>query len=248
LVDWRKVRPVTETIPAATIRWWGQMAEQYTGRKNVYRRAYEACIHVARLKVHMIPGYENCGGYPELGAGGVPRGWSYRTFCRSMPQDDYSRTIARTGRAAAATYRPGVYTTRVGLRCGSVYMLDDVWHDFYVKPTLKSESMRLLELCCMDLFSAKRVLYGTKAEREDDNGVRERIRERDMRFLLAAVLSLHGYRKDGTVLIGEHGTAIIRENVERILHDRTGGAITVQRGGITDSPALPGWYENIGPT
>jgi len=241
LVDWRRVSDVGEVVPAETVTWWRQIYERYKGRANCGRRAHHDVVQVLKLKLHPIPGYERVGGFPPAGPRGLPEGWSYRNFMRAMP-NQFVKVVNRQGRSAGAAFRPLVVTTRVGLEVGQVYMFDDVWHDFEVKPTVTAKAQRLLELCCLDLFSAKRVCYGLKPEIEDSEGVRRRIAERDMRFLLAATLSLHGYRRDGTVLVSEHGTAVIREDIRAVLYDATGGKITCADSAIEDRPALLGWY------
>jgi hypothetical protein len=245
LIDWRRVRLAEDSaaIPAATVTWWRQIFEKYKGRRNCRKRAWNDVCNVAKLRIHRIPGYESRGGYPEMSASGHPVGWGYRNFCRYMP-NAFEVTTNIQGRSAAAAHRPLVLTSRVGLECGQVLMFDDVWHDFKVKTTLTGKALRLRELCCMDLFSGKRVLHGVKPEQETEDGSKIGLRGADMRFLLAAVLSLHGYRRDGTTLIGEHGTAVIEDKIRDVLSKISGGKISVADSAIEDKPALLGWYSS----
>ena len=67
-----------------------------------------------------------------------------------------------------------------------------------------------------------------------------------MRFLLAALFSVHGYRPEGTVLVGERGTAVVREDIQQVLSDATDGAIRFEASSMRDTPAFPGWYKARG--
>ena len=74
------------------------------------------------------------------------------------------------------------------------------------------------------------------------NGKMEHLKEADMRFLLACVLGTHGYSPRGTTLVVERGTAAIREDVERILHEESDGLIQVARGGMDGAAAAAHQY------
>jgi hypothetical protein len=58
----------------------------------------------------------------------------------------------------------------------------------------------------------------------------------------------HGYHAErGTTIYAEHGTAAVRDNVAQLLHDHSGGKITVRRSGITGrEQALAGLYNGDG--
>jgi hypothetical protein len=142
---------------------------------------------------------------------------------------------------------PLVVTTRVGLSCGEFYLFDDLWHDLKVNFLgVNRAALRPLELCCLDLFSGCKIAWGCKAMVETDDGGRQTISEKNMRFLLAHILYNIGYRREGTTLVVEHGTAAIREKMEENILRLTGGAVTVSRSGIQGSPALLGWYKGRG--
>jgi hypothetical protein len=242
LVDYRQHRTEDAETPiaAATVQWWKQIIEQYKGRKNCMAQAHKRCIELWRVTDYPIPGYDT---RPPADVHGIPRGWSYSNFQQLVKESKFVRALATTGSKAASQFAFHIPTTRVGLEVGQYMMLDDLWHDFKVKPTLKAPAGRLLELCALDLFSGKKICNGLKCETTDDiTGIRKRLQERDMRFLLAALFSLHGYRKGGTTLICEAGTAVVREDIAAALFDCTGGAINVEMGKCKGSPAFPGWY------
>jgi hypothetical protein len=242
MVDYRqhKAEDAEAPIPSATVQWWKQIIEQFKGRKTCMAQAHKRCIEIWRVTDYPIPGYDI---RPPADVHGIPRGWSYSNFLQLVKESKFVRSLATTGAKAASQYAFHIPTTRVGLEAGQYIMLDDVWHDFKVKPSLKAPAGRLLELTALDLFSAKKVCYGLKCETTDDiTGIRKRLQERDMRFLLAAMFSLHGYRKAGTTLICEAGTAVVREDIAKALFDCTGGAIHVETGKCKGSPAFPGWY------
>lgn len=123
-------------------------------------------------------------------------------------------------------------------------MFDDLWHDIQVNYLgVNRRSMRPLELAAMDVFSGCKFAYGLKPMMETDDGTQIRLKEREMLFLLAHILCNIGYREDGTTLIVEHGTAAVREDIEKRLHDWTGGAIKVDRSGIEGAAAFAGVFE-----
>lgn len=244
LVNWAKVPDPMVRLPQALIDGlWRPLCERYKGRTAFGKRAWAELIALWRHTDQEIPGYATP---PPAGPCGYPVGWSYANLMRFAPSK-FERVVSRQGRSAAAQYRPTVLTTRVGLSVGQYYLFDDVEHDVLVNfLAVNKRAMRPLELCCLDLFSASKVLYGVRPTLESQEDKRIKLKDSDMRFLLAAVLSQIGYRRDGTMLVVEHGTAAIREDLERALFDATGGAIQVERSGIEGAPALVGWYEGRG--
>lgn len=240
LVDWRKVNAATDTLPEAFIQFWKYLVEK---EQRKTKPAWRKLIHMWRDTDAPIPGYET---RPEAALNGIPDGWSYTNLLRYQP-DHFERAVARQGRSAAAKYRSLVWTTRVGLEAGQFYTFDDLEHDLKVNFVgVNRKALRPLELCALDLFSACKVRYGVKPMLENDDGSKAKLKERDMRFLLAALLTNAGYRRGGTTLLVEHGTAAVRGDLEQLLFDATGGAIKVQRSGIEGAPALHGWYEGRG--
>jgi len=147
-------------------------------------------------------------------AGWVPRGMSYRTLQNIASLTKFESTASRIGMAAASSYLPHVFTTRVGLLPGQVYEFDDLFHDLNVNFLgVNRKALRPLEFACMDVASGRKIAYGLKPEILRDDGTRERLNEREMRFLVAHVLANVGFRRDGCAMVIEHGTATIRPEV-----------------------------------
>ena len=74
------------------------------------------------------------------------------------------------------------------------------------------------------------------------------VNEALMRFMLAGLLWQHGYDPErGTVLMAEHGSAAIRERIEKTLFDRSAGKIRVSRSGITGAhQSVAGMFKGRG--
>jgi hypothetical protein len=223
-------------LPAEFIEFWKTLCER-NQRKS--RPAWRALIEIWQ-RGEPISGYAAT---PQAEIHGIPAGWSYRNLMKYAPAP-YELAVARIGRSAAANYRPLVFTTRAGLEPAQFLFFDDLEHDVKVNFLgVNRKAMRPLELCCLDLFSGCKVAWGMKPTIEDD-GIKQKLKEHEMRFLLAYVLTRIGYRPEGTTLCAEHGTAAIREDIEKILHDASDGAIRVQRSGIEGAAALV--YEGRG--
>lgn len=189
-----------------------------------------------------IPGVPECTPRHEL-----PPGWSYENLMRHKPTAYQLKSI-RIGKAIASDLGPMVYTTRAGMAVGEFYLFDDLVHDHFVNVLDTRKPGRPLEFHALDLRSACKMHWGIAARTENDiTGRMDSLREEHMRFLLASLLTTHGYRASGgTTLVVEHGTAAIREDLERVLHDLTGGLIRVARSGIQGDPAFIGQYAGRG--
>lgn len=171
---------------------------------------------------------------------GFPRGWTLRNLRRYQPTT-YELKAARIGRGAARSHLPLVYTTRAKLYVGQFYLWDDIWHDHEVVDLDQAKRGRPLEFHGLDLKSACKFAWGnrTRVELETKH---EGLKEADFRFVLASALAATGYHPDGTTNVIEHGTTNITEEIERILFDATGGAITFARGGMDGAAAHAGQY------
>lgn len=145
----------------------------------------------------------------------VPVGWKYDNLQRKFKLSKYEAKAVRIGSFAAASEQPAVLTTRAGMLPGQMFMFDDVWHDLEV--LYKGEPVRPLELSCIDVYSSYKVGYGIKPRERRDDGKRTNLTEHDMRFLLVHILCTVGYHPDGCTLVVEHGTAAIREWLEKEL-------------------------------
>jgi hypothetical protein len=172
----------------------------------------------------------------------LPLGYSYDNLIRHRPSD-LELNAARIGRSAAADYRPKNFTSRVGMAVGQRFIFDDLWHDFKVVTLGQRRPMRLLQLHAHDLYSACNFARGLKPRLEDEaTGKSVGLKENEMLFLVAHVLAEYGFHPDGCALMVEHGTAAIREDLERILFDLTAGRVTVERSGIEGAAAFAGQY------
>ena len=191
-------------------------------------------------EIGAIPEYRDFPGWPK-----IPPGWSYDNLMLHAPSD-YELAVARQGRAASAARRPTVYTTRVGLWVGSHYMFDDKWHDMFVNSfAARAGAGRPLEVYSLDVFSACKRRWGVRIRERKPDGDYTGISEKMMRWVLAATLHLDGYSPKGTVCVTEKGTAKIREALKQILHDKTGGLVTVEEGGMTGDAAHLGQYPGL---
>lgn len=236
--DWRALVnrakvPAERGLDDEFTDWWKKMCEQ-NGRKC--KPAYREFVRRWKAGEH-LPGLDNTLPRHEL-----PPGTSYDNLIRFKPTK-FELTAARIGRSAAADHRPLVFTTRVGLQVGQYLVFDDMWHDFKVVAVGQRRAMRLLQLHAHDLFSGCQFARGIKPRLEDEaTGKSVGLKEDEMLFLLAHVLDTYGYRGDGCTLLVEHGTAAVREDIERAVFDLTKGKITVNRSGIEGAAAFAGQY------
>lgn len=210
-----------EGLTEEFIEWFKALAER-NQRKT--RPAYRQFAR-AWMRGDQIPGLDN-----NLPRHTLPRGCSYGNLARKC-KDRFALTAMRIGLGAARKFAPQTFSTRAGLWVGSHYMFDDVWHDNFV--VFRGQVVRVLEFGALDVFSASRFAWGTQPRLRNADGTEEGLKEKFMRMHLADVLFNHGYSERGTTLLAEHGTAAIRERIEQLLYDRTGGLITVRRSGIT---------------
>jgi hypothetical protein len=230
LINGRHVPQAREEVPDVFCEFWKTLCQE-NARKC--RPAYRKLVGMWRSGAE-IPGYEGWNG----SRADLPKGWTYRNLMRYQPTK-FELTAARVGRSAAASYRPTVRLTRVGLSVGEYYLFDDLWHDFMVAVPGQTQARRLLQFHALDLYSAMNVARGLKPITKDlVTGAEERLNEAEMRFLVAHILAVHGFRPEGTTLVVEHGTAAIREDLERRILDVTGGVVTVARSGIEGGRVL----------
>ena len=188
-----------------------------------------------------LPGYEACPA-PSVQTD-IPSGWgesNLRWLCKPAT---YSRKMIQIGTKAAAQFGPMLLRTRVGLEVGQYIICDDYWSDFMVLPPGARQACRLLQFDMLDLFSACDVTRGFKPAIEDEAGIQRRLQERDMVFLTAHLFTDIGYRRNGTTLICEAGTATIREREQRLLHDLSRGKIQVHIGACRGESKLAGFFD-----
>ncbi len=218
------------------IAYWQGLCKQ-NARKCA--PAYREFVRCFRTGQH-IPGID-----PTISRHKLPSGFGYDNLMRYAPSK-FELTAARIGRSASADFRPKISMTRVGMAVGQRIIFDDLWHDFKVVTLGQRRPMRLLQLHAHDLFSACNFARGLKPRLEDEaTGKSVGLKENEMLFLVAHVLAEYGFHPDGCALMVEHGTAAIREELERILFDLTAGRVTVERSGIEGVAAFSGQYGGV---
>ncbi len=173
----------------------------------------------------------------------LPPGWSYENLTRHKPRK-VETVAARQGPHAARKFSSRVHSTRAELPVGAQYEFDDMWHNCIVVRPGYPKAVRPLELACIDISSAHKVDYGLKPRMEDANGRRTNINEADMRFLVAHVLCNFGYHREGCTLLVERGTAAIRDRLETVLKELSGGLIKVSHSGVDRRIPLGKWGYN----
>lgn len=225
-----------DKLPEAFIDHWWQRVADFRGKCRAAWRSIER----EWARGILPPGFEDYPWAPDM-----PPGTSYDTL---MKCDDYRPTrllikVARNGARAADDLLPSVLTTRVGLAFGSRWVFDDMWHDHKVMVPGQTGLRRLLQFHCIEMLSGCQAARGMKPEiLNDRSGKFERLKERELLFLLAHVLGNFGYNPAGCWLMMEHGTASVSERVESILQKATAGALEIKRGTIGDGALAPGLY------
>jgi hypothetical protein len=230
-----------EALPEAFVQYWMGLCERH---QRSSAAAYRALLNqwqrwrMGDAKA-ALPGYVRPPAAEESSR--IPAGWSYGNLSRRAPSK-FELLVSRQGRAAASGVLPLVYTSRKDLWVGSHYLFDDLWHDHMVNVLDTRKTGRPLEFHALDLKSACKFAWGMNVRTEREDGTSVGLTERAMRFLLAFVLGEFGFSPRGTVLVVEHGTAAIREDLERLLFDATAGKVKVSRSGMQGAAAHAGQY------
>lgn len=224
-------------LPPEFVQFWKGFAER---NQRKCKPAYRALLNHWRNGGE-VPGYEGS----AIPRTEIPPGWTYQNLMRHKPSK-FELSTMRQGSGYAKVHAPQVFSTRVGLWPASHIMFDDVMHDNFV--LYRGRPVRVIEIGCLDVLSGYRVGWGTKPRFERADGTMDGVKESLMRMLLASVLFSEGYDADrGTVLMAEHGAAAIREDIEKVLFDRTGGKIRVSRSGITGKhQSVAGFFQGRG--
>lgn len=236
-------------LPGEFVEWWQELCEERQRKcapaRRELLRAWRTRWIMRRGKkerLEAIPGYEE---WPKAENGReYPRGWSEATLYRCKPSR-FHLTANRVGRTAAQAHTPLVYTSRANLWVGSHYMVDDMWHDFFVNCFTEKQAGRPLELFSHDLYSARKVRWGVRVRTRKDDGSYNALTEKMTRYILAATLYQDGYSPRGTVMVGEHGTAAWNEEIEQAMREASGGLVTTQRSGMTGAVAHAGQYPGL---
>lgn len=236
LVDGRSARRDCALVPHGVRAW---IASEAAGNQ---RKTAPAIRRFAQLwaakdpRIARIPGLEDFPNWPDF-----PPGCSPRNLRRIAPPKE-DLTLVRQGRQAAKRFLPQRITTRVGLRIGQYFAIDDQEHDVkLVMPGVQRKHLRPLSLDASDLLTGcffahlhKPVIY------DEIEQAKQKIRKRDAVWLVAMMLTSHGYRSDevGTTIITEGGTGALPEAFKRRLSDALG--IRVDQGNSDRRAAIAG--------
>jgi hypothetical protein len=226
LIDQRKATTArAATAKARQPRFAAHLCKlvEENGRKSA--PAFKVLKRQWKARITAIPGYEDWQGWPQ-----IPAGWTDRNLARIVED---ATNIARIQSIRVGTssktnpFLPTVLTTRVGLHPGAIIQLDDQWHDNLVTVGKKRELVRVLELGALDVFSSDRFHWGARPRRRRENDTFETLGGKDMRLFLAGMFHQYGYSPHGTMLMSEHQTAKVSEDIARILYDSTRGLVRV---------------------
>lgn len=235
LIDRRRAPLDAGGLDDATVLHWHQLFFRMMGRAKKAHR---------ELRRQWRAG-EPIPGLPERNRpADLPQGLSYANLMREKYRPtDITKRAARIGMRSAEEFLPSVLTTRVGLKPGRFILFDDIWHDLSCSVLGQLGSRRVLQFHGLYLYSGYQGARGMKPEiLNDSTGRMERLKQREMLFLLAHVLGSRGYSADECDLIMEHGTATVDERVERLLHDYSGGKLRIFKGTTSGSPIAEGLY------
>ncbi|SEH87320.1 hypothetical protein [Akkermansia glycaniphila] len=192
---------------------------------------------VRRLQSGMpIPGYEDWRRMDANGLVSIPPGWSYRQIARLFPTKEEA-VLAKHGMRAGARYLPQVFRTRAGSYPCAFVAFDDVHLDVKTIARVNGTDQigRPLQLGCNDVFTGRRLCWGTKFSFEREDGTRAGLNGDEMLYILCDYLVNVGYSPRGTVLLVENQTASISREIEEQLLLLTGGCVRVKRGGMHGS-------------
>lgn len=177
----------------------------------------------------------------------LPRGCTYRNLLRHRP-DNFATAAMREGLGAAMNrFGPMVLTTRVGLWVGSHMMIDDVKRDLKVLLLgQRGQTALIQELGVLDVFSGDRFAVHRRPMFLREDGVRDSVKEKEMRWLIASVFRHTGWSRRGTEIPAEKGTAAIRAPLAKWLHEHSGGKITVREPGMLGKEQVIAGYWGSG--
>lgn len=182
-----------------------------------------------------IPGFETW--QPCGKEGALPPGVS-ATSLRGIIRKHELANIRQGLKSNHATL-PMVLTTRAGVRPGTVYEFDDMWHDHLVLVPGQKTPVRVLEFGCLDVASGCRIHWGFCPRIIRDDGTKQGLTSRMFVLFLAYVLRYIGYdAEQGVTLVVEHATASVDKRLKELLEGagvgiriRTSGIVgTVQKG------------------
>lgn len=257
LVDGRAARKAPGIALSGNREFLAHWHDLVCGNRRATRPAWSALVSQLRAG-ETIPGVgtwrdvwasENGGYQPPEGMpcpyfeSSPPRGWSLRHLTRLGPAA-FALEAARHGRASATlAHAPAVPLTRVGLACGAVWQLDDMWYEQKVAYEGNRHAQRVVEFALLDALTGHVALRLMKPVRERDDGSRETLRSRWTRYVVAALLCSVGIPPEGPVLVmGEHGTAAADPDLVAALAECTGGRVRFGAGSIMSQPLGAGLW------
>lgn len=169
-----------------------------------------------------------------------PRGWTLQNL-RRVGLDAFGKLAARRGMGVATLAAvPPVMRTRADLQLCQVVQVDDMWHEAKVAYAGNKHAQRVVELSMIDVLTGKVICWLCKPVRETENGQREVLRARWMRFLLAHLLCDVGIPARGCLIQGERGTATVDGGLAQVLADVSGGKVRFGSGGIISGALAKG--------
>lgn len=194
-----------------------------------------------------IPGYDICPEPDPESREEIPSGWSYTNLLRAAQRnaDDFSRKLVQLGPKASSQLGPQILTTRVGRPVGSYWFLDDSWNDF--RCAAFRQTCRLLSFHALDYPSGCNVTRGHKpAIRDEETQVEQRLREKEIVWLVVKLLTNEGFHRDGCIIACEKATATLRKREREILAATMGDTIVVQDGPSGGGPGIPALFSGPG--
>lgn len=222
-----------------SLRQRGKFRAAWVDLKAQYRRWRDGHEDAA------VPGYAQCP--PARPDTLLPEGWTEGNLRRIAKQHASrpARKLINIGpKAMANEFSYSVPTTRAGVEVGEFYLFDDCWNDF--RALYRGKGSRILTLHALDLASGCNILRGHKPTVENEQHVEERLKEREMLFLVGALLSNIGFRAAGTTFICEKGTATVRKEDAEFLDRLTDGAIRVKLGPAGGGQGVAGLFAERG--
>lgn len=218
----------------------GRNQRKWVPQIRAFHRRWDAWLRGDETK--RFPGFDIC---PADCGKGYPAGMSPRNLYRLLKRRPRAEIeMMRIGTAAAMEFLPPVPMTRVGLRPLEYIFFDDVWLDRKVIVPGYRAPARLLQLGCLDYASGVYLKFGQRPELPTEEGKRERLKERDMKWLVAMLLEEFGFPTGYKMhLICERGTATLRAGDARALFDLSDGQICVCYTGMEGQLVLA-WQES----
>lgn len=178
-----------------------------------------------------IPGYEGLNYRRGMTR---PDGWSLENLLKKMPRAR-KLAIVRKGIRAAAADLPQLRLSRIGAWPGAEYGIDDVWLDVEVTGYDEAGKLQIgrpLQLGVLDFFTGKRLSWGTKLRTKREDGTSVGLNSDELLWIICDLLGNIGYSPKGTVLVMEHGTAHLSDELKDKLFQITDGLVRVEEGSI----------------